>query len=326
LKLHLNKVLFSEAIQFTSQEINLKPEYIEKDYWVTLALYTIFNHEIGNDMVFKGGTALSKCYQFIQRFSEDIDLVVLRREGESSTMLSKKIKQISSLVNAVIPEIDVDGITRKKGLNRKTAHSYSKEFHGSYGQARDYVVLEATCLGYHEPYSQKSIISILGEIMINRGQEPIAEEYALLPFKLNVLDATRTFCEKIMSLVRFSYSKDPLTDLKNKIRHTYDLHQLLQQEELIIFFQSQLFDEMLLRVAHDDQISFKNNNDWLVNHPCEALLFKDLDTIWKDLKLVYSGNFSELVFGELPNEAEVLKTLLTIKTRLAQIDWEIKIN
>jgi predicted nucleotidyltransferase component of viral defense system len=119
LKLHLNKVLFSEAIQFTSQEINLKPEYIEKDYWVTLALYTIFNHEIGNDMVFKGGTALSKCYQFIQRFSEDIDLVVLRREGESSTMLSKKIKQISSLVNAVIPEINVDGITRKKGLNRK---------------------------------------------------------------------------------------------------------------------------------------------------------------------------------------------------------------
>ena len=63
MKLHLNKSLFSEAIQFTSQEVSLKPEYIEKDYWVTLALYTIFNHEIGNDMVFKGGTALSKCYQ-----------------------------------------------------------------------------------------------------------------------------------------------------------------------------------------------------------------------------------------------------------------------
>ena len=83
---------------------------------------------------------------------------------------------------------------------------------------------------------------------------------------------------------------------------------------------------MLSKVANDDVISFKNNNKWLVHHPNEALLFTELDTIWKDLKLVYSGNFSELVFGNLPNEVEVLKALLTIKTRLAQIDWEIKIN
>jgi hypothetical protein len=167
---------------------------------------------------------------------------------------------------------------------------------------------------------------MLGEMMIKQGRKQLAEECALLPFKLNVLDTTRTLCEKIMSLVRFSYSKDPLTDLKNKIRHTYDLNQLLKQKEIINFFQSQLFDEMLLKVAKDDVISFKNNNKWLVYHPSEALLFRELDTIWNDLKLVYSGNFSELVFGDLPNEAEIFKSLIMIKTRLAQIDWEIKIN
>lgn len=63
--------------------MNLKPEYVEKDYWVTYALFAIFNSGIGKDTIFKGGTALSKCYKMIDRFSEDIDLVTLRREGET---------------------------------------------------------------------------------------------------------------------------------------------------------------------------------------------------------------------------------------------------
>ena len=49
---------------------------VHKDYWVTYALFTIFTNEIGKDTVFKGGTALSKCFSMIEHFSEDIDLVV----------------------------------------------------------------------------------------------------------------------------------------------------------------------------------------------------------------------------------------------------------
>jgi predicted nucleotidyltransferase component of viral defense system len=65
--------------------------YVEKDYWVTYVLFTIFNNEIGKDTVFKGGTALSKCYNMIERFSEDIDLVVLRRGGETDSNLKSKL-------------------------------------------------------------------------------------------------------------------------------------------------------------------------------------------------------------------------------------------
>ena len=71
MNLHLNKNLFRDAIRITAQQMNIQPEFVEKDYWVTYALYVIFNHEIGNDTVFKGGTALSKCYKMIDRFSED---------------------------------------------------------------------------------------------------------------------------------------------------------------------------------------------------------------------------------------------------------------
>ena len=87
MKLHENKTLFRQAVQFTADQMKIPAIYVEKDYWVTYVLFTIFNNEVGKDTVFKGGTALSKCYQMIERFSEDIDLVVLRKEGETDSKL-----------------------------------------------------------------------------------------------------------------------------------------------------------------------------------------------------------------------------------------------
>jgi predicted nucleotidyltransferase component of viral defense system len=70
--LHQNKELFVNYIRIAAQQMKIPAIYVEKDYWVTYALFTIFNNEIGKDTVFKGGTALSKCYNMIERFSEDI--------------------------------------------------------------------------------------------------------------------------------------------------------------------------------------------------------------------------------------------------------------
>jgi predicted nucleotidyltransferase component of viral defense system len=58
MNLHLNKQLFRDAISVTSQQLDILQIYVEKDYWVTYALYTIFNNEIGKETIFKGGTAL----------------------------------------------------------------------------------------------------------------------------------------------------------------------------------------------------------------------------------------------------------------------------
>jgi Nucleotidyl transferase AbiEii toxin, Type IV TA system len=326
MKLHLNNSLFKDAVRITAQQMNIPPIYIEKDYWVTFALYTIFKNEIGKDSVFKGGTALSKCYQMIERFSEDIDLVVLRHEGESNNQLTNKIKKISKVVADVLPEVEIPELTQKMGMNRKTAHTYAKEFKGNYGQVRDVIVVEATWLGYFEPYTTKTISSFVGTMMLNNGQQDIAEANGLLPFELLVLEPTRTICEKIMSLVRFSYGENPIDDLKKKVRHTYDLHQLLQQKEFSNFFDSTAFEEMLLKVANDDVASYKNSNEWLIHHPNEALLFKDLENVWAVLKVVYNGEFKNLVYGgTLPNEADVLATLKRIKERLATIKWTIEI-
>lgn len=67
--LHENKPFFQQAVRFTAQQMNLPEIYVEKDYWVTFALKAIFSSDIGSETVFKGGTALSKCFSLINRFS-----------------------------------------------------------------------------------------------------------------------------------------------------------------------------------------------------------------------------------------------------------------
>jgi Nucleotidyl transferase AbiEii toxin, Type IV TA system len=326
MKLHEDKNLFRQAVRYTADQMKIQAIYVEKDYWVTFVLKTIFADAIGAETVFKGGTALSKCYRIIDRFSEDIDLVVLHRERESNSQLTKKIRTISSVVSSVLPEIEIEGITHKMGMNRKTAHTYHKEFTGIYGQIRDAVVVEATWFGYFEPFTKRLVNSFVGEMMANSGQQKIAEEYEMQPFEIKVLEPIRTICEKIMSLVRFSYGENPVGNLRQKIRHIYDLHQLLQQKEFNDFFESNAFDEMLLKVAADDIVSFRNNNQWLVHHPIESLIFSKPEEIWIDLGQTYQTDFKNLVYGVFPSEEFILTTLKKIKERLVSIKWIVKVE
>lgn len=322
--LHENKELYNDAILATAQQKGIKEIYVEKDYWVTLALHRIFTSDIGKEAVFKGGTALSKCYNIIERFSEDIDMVILRNEAETGNQLKTKIKKISNVVAEILPEIEVEGITNKMGMIRKTAHSYTKTFEGQFGQVRDIIIVESTWLGSFEPYTSATVSSFVAEMMKENNQEELINQYNLNPFEVLVLSLERTLCEKIMSLMRFSFTEDPITDLNNKIRHIYDIHKLLEKEEINAFFQSNEFDKLLLIVANDDVISFKNNNGWLDNHPATAMIYADIENTWNQLRTTYNTTFNELVYGELPTEEQILATLNTVKERLKKVDWKVE--
>ena len=177
MKLHENQELFQDAVTATSQQIGIPEIFIEKDYWVTLALFTIFKNEIGKETVFKGGTALSKCFGLIQRFSEDIDLVILKKENETANQLKTKIKKVSNCVSKILPEIEVEGITHKLGMIRKTAHSYSRLFTGNFGQVRDSIIIEASWLGNFEPYTTRQLSSFIYEMLLINKQQEIIDEY-----------------------------------------------------------------------------------------------------------------------------------------------------
>ncbi len=322
--LHENIELYKDAVRATSEHMGLPEIFIEKDYWLTVALNKIYQSEVAAHVVFKGGTSLSKCYDYVNRFSEDIDLVLLRQPDENGNQLKLKLKKITNAVSEVLPELTINGITNKMGMIRKTAHSYNHNFEGDFGQIRDVVIVESTWLGYYEPYTKRMVKSFIYEMMENRGQVELAEEYSLLPFEVLVLEPSRTMCEKIMSLVRFSYTENAEEDLKKKIRHVYDLHQLLIQKEIIEFFNSADFENMLLKVANDDVDSFKNNNAWLRHHPVNSKIFSDLDLIWPKLKSAYTLNFKEMVYGDFPDEKELLATLNRIKNRISGVEWKLK--
>lgn len=319
MRLHENSKLFIDSIRATANRMGIADIYVEKDYWVTYALHIVFNDSIGKDTVFKGGTALSKCFGVIKRFSEDVDLVMIRHESDGSSAMERKVKKPSKVLDAYIPEMPVKGLTHKMGMLRKTVHQYKKQLKGDFGQVRDVIVLEASYLGRYEPFYTTTINSYIGDMMLEVGQEALAIENGTLPFQVQVMHEHRTVCEKIMSLVRFSYGNNPTQQLKDKIRHTYDIHQLLTIESVNAFFKSSAFDQMLKNVAEDDRLSFKTDNDWLDNHPKDALLFSNTEEVWATLKNTYSQDFARLVYGDLPQEGMILKTLKRVSERLHQI-------
>lgn len=63
-----------EALATAAAESGRPAHLLEKDVWVVWALRALFEAPLGEALVFKGGTSLSKAYDVIQRFSEDIDL------------------------------------------------------------------------------------------------------------------------------------------------------------------------------------------------------------------------------------------------------------
>lgn len=63
-----------EVLEAAANVLGRPPHLLEKDAWVVWTLSHLFAEDLGNHLVFKGGTSLSKAYRVIERFSEDIDL------------------------------------------------------------------------------------------------------------------------------------------------------------------------------------------------------------------------------------------------------------
>lgn len=83
------------VITQTAARVGLPMQAVEKDLWVTTLLQILFTLSFANQLLFKGGTSLSKSYGLIHRFSEDIDLVIDRNYfGYKGDLTKKQIKQL----------------------------------------------------------------------------------------------------------------------------------------------------------------------------------------------------------------------------------------
>lgn len=325
MKLHEYKEPFRNAIRAAAEHYQIAEIFIEKDYWVTYALKQIFSNPKSKDItVFKGGTSLSKCHKIIERFSEDIDLVIITDEADGSNVIKRKLKLVTEAVSAPLSYVPEHRIENKKGKIRKLVYSYNKSgMDGSFGHVRDEIVVEVSSYGSPHPSSAVEIHSMITGLIATTGNVDLIQKYELEPFKVITLDIERTFCEKIISLVRFSYTDNPIQNLADKVRHTYDLHQLLKLDQIQQFLKSIGFEAMLNQVGRDDDKAIPNDKEWLKSHPKDALFFADLESVWGKIKSTYNGTFKELLTGELPDDEEMLKSLKGIKKRVSEINWQI---
>jgi len=328
MNLHLDKDNFEGAIVATANYFEIPEIFIEKDYWVTYALHQLFHSEVKDLIVFKGGTSLSKCYSIIKRFSEDIDLVVIKNDVDTGSELRRRLKDITTIIDrSILDKVADHPNTNKKGSIRKIVYSFPKVgLGGKYGEVKDDITLEVSHLGNFEPNVTKPIRTLIADYINSTQNIELITQFGLGDFEVKALAVERTFCEKIISLVRFSYTESPITDLSNKVRHIYDLTLLLRLDSIKDFVNSDSFGIMLLQVAKDDDKAIPNDKEWLYNHPKEALIFSDTLMVWNVLKKVYTGTkFSELLIGneKPPHENDIFETLVFLSERIELISWEV---
>ena len=80
-----------ELFEQTSQQTGIEAVIVEKDFWVCWMLQELFRlPQIGEHIIFKGGTSLSKVFKVIECFSEDIDVSLDRGFSVSAERTSLK--------------------------------------------------------------------------------------------------------------------------------------------------------------------------------------------------------------------------------------------
>jgi hypothetical protein len=226
-----------------SERTGYPNQIIEKDFWVTVALKAVFETAWAAALVFKGGTSLSKAWNLIERFSEDIDLAIDRQAlgftpGEMSKSQIKKLRVISAafMEKEFMPALDQHLL--QNGIDRKQFHlemepiasddvdpriiklCYTSMVKGD-AYMQDQVLIEIGARSLREPCSKRAIQSIISERFPETSvADPLFHIDSVLP--------ERTFYEKAM-LLHEEHCKAPEHRRYLRLsRHLYDLYRIKQ--------------------------------------------------------------------------------------------------
>ncbi|PVY43674.1 nucleotidyl transferase AbiEii/AbiGii toxin family protein [Pontibacter virosus] len=316
MNLHQNPEVFRDAITATAEALQIRDVYVEKDYWVTLVLYRLAHSPYVEQAIFKGGTSLSKAYNLIERFSEDIDLAINADEGMTNNQVMQLIRKISKEITKDMVEVDDPHRTSKGSRFRKTLHDYGASVQGDYGQATDKILVEINSFASPNPHQLMPIKTYISQFMAQRGLLEMIRQYELEPFEVNVVSLERTFTEKVLALVRASYAENPVDELGSKIRHVYDLHAMLKAPAVTAFLHSEDFSQMIKAVQADDTRNSEFQGHWALQPLDACLLFADVRGAWNSLETAYQQEFRSLVYGTLPDAEEIVTVLGIVAARL----------
>jgi Nucleotidyl transferase AbiEii toxin, Type IV TA system len=230
--------IFSE----TGKAVGLPAAAIEKDWWVVRTLQLVFTTELAPYTVFKGGTSLSKAWNLIDRFSEDIDLALDRRFlGFDKPMNNTQIKKLREQSFKYISEIffpllqtkfrnagfnDVRIQLPETGFNDQDplqieVYYNSVTEQSTYIQPR--VLVETGSRSLREPFTNKTFSSIAGTYFKGKN---FADEAITIPS----VNPERTFLEKIFLLHEEFQKPFDKIKIERKSRHLYDLEKIMDTD------------------------------------------------------------------------------------------------
>ena len=317
MKLHEDKTLFTQLLNFSANALNIRPEFIEKDYWLTRALQRMAQNPNVEKVVFKGGTSLSKAYRLTNRFSEDIDIAVIDADSFSGNQLKMLIKRLAKDMASELEEIVISNVTSKGSRFYKAICQYQNLVGLTSSTVKTgQLLIEINTYANPYPYIKQEISSFLADYLTAINRQDLIEQYELKPFEINILDKRRTIVEKLVSLVRFSFAENPSIELAKKIRHFYDLYYLTNDEECAKYLQSSEFQKDLSELLTHDQQKFDRPKGWQTKTVKDSPLFKEFSTLWTSLSLTYQSELTPLAFSEIPNEKLVADSFVGIMERI----------
>ena len=298
-----------------SVQKRLSSQSIEKDWWVTMVLKALFSTPFAEHLSFKGGTSLSKCWNLIERFSEDIDIAINREYfgfgGElSKKQIGNKLRRASctftrEILTAELKKqllefgIDESLFTIKVNITSITTtdpeiievHYKSIFDNADYIQNR--VLIEVSGRSMKEPTEKVNINSII-------SQSYQTAEFADADFEINVVSPKRTFLEKAFLLHEEFYKPTSEIRIDRMSRHIYDLEKLMDTqiaEEALA--DTELYNSI---IEHRQKLIGLKDFDYSTLKP-ETLSFVPPTDILKEWEADYKRMQESMIYGDsLPFE------------------------
>ncbi len=228
--LHNDPSTFEQIILKVSEDTGIEPSIIEKDYYVTLFLQKIVLTQ--PDIIFKGGTSLSKCYKLINRFSEDIDLNI---ETETHPTEGQR-KNLKKNIVAVIDELNFtlsnpENIRSRRDYNRYII-DYPTLFPTDY--LKEDLIVETAVYIKAYPCKRMLASSLIFDWLNKNGFDSLIDQYGLYPFEVNVQAADRTLIDKLYALGDYYIDGK----IHEHSRHIYDIYKLLDVVKIDVSLQN----------------------------------------------------------------------------------------
>lgn len=222
--LHEDRYAFLAILNQIHDSSGVRPDILEKDYYVSLLLRELAEKQKELPAYFKGGTALYKAQKSIRRFSEDIDLTV-SIENCSNSQARKRLEMAAKKYKSLPRTTDTEMEEDRKG-SITTVYDYEPAVPVDEVdplQRFRHVKVEATSFTVSEPFTELEVEPVLYTFAGEDQRKIMRENYGLMPFQIQTIKLERIFADKILA-AEFYYDREKYFDVA---KHVYDVSIML---------------------------------------------------------------------------------------------------